>query len=154
MMNKRLEQQLFKTIVANTPLISIDLIVRNSTGEALLGQRQNRPAQNFWFVPGGRIFKDESFEQAFKRITKEELGLEVSLCKTKFLGIYEHFYDDNFSGNDFTTHYIVHGYELKLKLTSLDLPTVQHSAYQWFDVETLLSSASVHQYTKNYFLSR
>ncbi len=77
-MNTRLELPLFKTIVANTPLISIDFIIRNSEGKALLGQRQNRPAQNFWFVPGGRIFKDESFENAFKRISLEELGKEFS----------------------------------------------------------------------------
>ncbi|MHA0563545.1 NUDIX domain-containing protein, partial [Escherichia coli] len=76
-MNKRLERELFKTIVEHTPLISIDLIIRNDKGEALLGQRLNRPAQNYWFVPGGRIYKDESFEVAFKRITFEELGVKI-----------------------------------------------------------------------------
>lgn len=153
-MNMRLEQQLFKTIVANSPLISIDLIVRNREGKALLGQRQNRPAKNYWFVPGGRIFKDESFEQAFKRITQEELGHESHLSEAKFLGVYEHFYTDNFSGTDFSTHYVVHGYELKLELVDLELPEVQHNAYQWFDIESLLSDVSVHQYTKNYFSAR
>lgn len=153
-MSKRLEQDLFSTIVENTPLISIDLIVVNNEGNALLGQRQNRPAQNFWFVPGGRIFKDESFETAFKRITKEELGKEVSLSDSLFLGVYEHFYSDNFAGADFTTHYVVHGYRLELELLDLDLPRTQHTAYKWFDTHSLLSSNSVHQYTKNYFLSR
>lgn len=153
-MIKRLEQQLFKMIVENTPLISIDLIVRNSEGKALLGQRQNRPAQNLWFVPGGRIYKDESFEDAFKRITLEELGAQLFRGEAVFLGIYEHFYNDNFSGTEFTTHYIVHGYEINLQPDSLNLPTIQHNAYQWFDVETLLDNTSVHQYTKNYFLSR
>jgi colanic acid biosynthesis protein WcaH len=153
-MSKRLELQLFKTIIENTPLISIDLIVTNSEGKALLGQRQNRPAQHFWFVPGGRIFKDESFEEAFKRITKEELGLEVRLNQSAFMGVYEHFYNDNFAGDDFTTHYVVHGYGLELEPQSLDLPRIQHNAYQWFDIETLLSDEKVHQYTKNYFLSR
>lgn len=153
-MSKRLELQLFKTIIENTPLISIDLIVTNSEGKALLGQRENRPAQHFWFVPGGRIFKDESFEEAFKRITKEELGLEVRLNQSAFMGVYEHFYNDNFAGNDFTTHYVVHGYGLELEPQSLDLPRIQHNAYQWFDIETLLSDEKVHQYTKNYFLSR
>lgn len=153
-MIKRLEQQLFKSIVENMPLISIDLIIRNGEGKALLGQRQNRPAQNFWFVPGGRIYKDESFEKAFKRITFDELGVEISIGKSTFLGIYEHFYNDNFSGTDFTTHYVAHGYEMRLQEECLNLPTVQHNAYQWFDIETLLASNSVHQYTKNYFLSR
>jgi colanic acid biosynthesis protein WcaH len=43
----------FKKIVESTPLISIDLVVRNDQGSVLLGKRTNRPAQNFWFVPGG-----------------------------------------------------------------------------------------------------
>lgn len=153
-MNKRLEQQLFKSIVENTPLISIDLIIRNGEGMALLGQRQNRPAQNFWFVPGGRIYKDESFEKAFKRITLDELGVDIPIKKALFMGIFEHFYNDNFSGEDFTTHYVVHGYEIHLQNEKLTFPTKQHSAYQWFDVETLLTNTLVHQYTKNYFLSR
>ena len=106
-MNKRLERELFKTIVEHTPLISINLIIRNDKGEALLGQRLNRPAQNYWFVPGGRIYKDESFEIAFKRITFEEVGVQISLNDALFLGVYEHFYNDNFSEAEFSTHYVV-----------------------------------------------
>jgi colanic acid biosynthesis protein WcaH len=32
----------FKTIIKSTPLVSIDLIVRNAQGEILLGKRTNR----------------------------------------------------------------------------------------------------------------
>ncbi|MEX9251086.1 GDP-mannose mannosyl hydrolase [Pseudenterobacter timonensis] len=153
-MQKRLDTALFKTIVANAPLISIDLIILDTNGMALLGQRQNRPAQNSWFVPGGRIFKDESFEKAFKRISKEELGFEISLSEATFIGVYEHFYEDNFSGLDFTTHYVVHGYKIQLDPKKLNLPHIQHNAYKWFDIRSLVENPSVHQYTKNYFLSR
>jgi colanic acid biosynthesis protein WcaH len=34
----------FKTVVENTPLISIDFIIENQAGEFLLGKRVNRPA--------------------------------------------------------------------------------------------------------------
>lgn len=50
-----LSQEDFATVVRSTPLISIDLIVENERGEFLLGKRTNRPAQGFWFVPGGRV---------------------------------------------------------------------------------------------------
>ncbi|EFB2838367.1 MULTISPECIES: GDP-mannose mannosyl hydrolase [Escherichia] len=153
-MTKRLEFELFKTIVEHTPLISIDLIIRNDKGEVLLGQRLNRPAKNYWFVPGGRIFKDESFEIAFKRITFEELGYQITLDQANFLGVYEHFYNDNVSGTDFSTHYIVHGYETQFNPQQIRLPTAQHNSYKWFDVEALLHSTIVHQYTKNYFIPR
>lgn len=153
-MIKRLEAPLFQTIVANTPLISVDLIVINKEGLALLGQRRNRPAQNYWFVPGGRVFKDESFEQAFRRITNDELGMELTLNTATFRGVYEHFYEDNFSGDNFSTHYVVHGYTLSIDAEALVLPRTQHTDYKWFNVEALSNEPFVHQYTKNYFLSR
>ncbi len=46
-----LSNELFRSVVDSTPLISIDLVVQNSKGECLLGQRLNRPAQDNWFVP-------------------------------------------------------------------------------------------------------
>ncbi len=73
-MAQRLDELTFKTVVASTPLVSMDLIVRNKRDQVLLGLRTNRPAQGFWFVPGGRICKDETFEQAFVRLTEMELG--------------------------------------------------------------------------------
>lgn len=153
-MIRRLDPAVFRTVVENTPLISIDLIVKNARGEVLLGLRQNRPAKNSWFVPGGRIFKDESFADAFQRIGREELGLEVNLRDGTFLGVFEHFYRDNFSSLDFSTHYVVHGYELIVDDRVLALPLEQHGAYCWFDIHSMLSHSDVHQYTKNYFLSR
>ena len=54
----------FKTVIKSSPLVSIDLIVRNEQGQVLLGKRTNRPAQGFWFVVGGRVLKDESLEHA------------------------------------------------------------------------------------------
>lgn len=42
-----LDRETFKTIVDKTPLISIDLVVKNTAGKVLLGQRLNRPAQGF-----------------------------------------------------------------------------------------------------------
>ena len=70
-----LDKQTFSTVIKSSPLVSIDLVVINPDGQALLGQRLNRPAKGFWFVPGGRILKNESLGNAFKRLTLEELSL-------------------------------------------------------------------------------
>jgi len=118
----------FKTIVRSTPLVFIDLIVRDSDGNVLLGKRSDRPAQGFWFVPGGRVLKDESFDYAFKRLIKEELGLNS--VESKFKGIYQHFYYDNFSEDDFTTHYLVLAYEITFNGDLASLPLEQHSIYK------------------------
>lgn len=139
----------FKTVIESSPLVSIDLIVRNSEGKILLGQRTNRPAKGYWFVPGGRILKDESFEHAFKRLIKAELDLrDVSSC---FKGVYQHFYDDNFSEDKFTTHYVVLAYEINFDGELSSLPVEQHSGYQWFSESELLVNESVHHHSKWYF---
>ncbi|MCX2497652.1 GDP-mannose mannosyl hydrolase [Plesiomonas shigelloides] len=148
---QRLDEEAFKTVVASTPLVSIDLIIRNSRNQVLLGLRTNRPAQGFWFVPGGRIGKDETFEQAFFRLTKNELGFSVPLTIASFLGPYQHIYSDNFSGTDFSTHYVVLGYQLNLDIDLKRLPVEQHQHYQWWDEQQLLNSEQVHRNTKAYF---
>ncbi|QWL70479.1 GDP-mannose mannosyl hydrolase [Aeromonas hydrophila] len=149
-----LDKAQFQQIVAATPLISLDLIVRNGQGQVLLGRRLNRPAQGYWFVPGGRVRKDEGLDAAFLRLTQEELGLAVSRESARLLGPYEHFYADNFSGEDFSTHYIVLGYEVAWQGQQDALPISQHDQYRWFDVAELLQDPSVHQHTKDYFLDR
>ncbi|TNI91984.1 GDP-mannose mannosyl hydrolase [Aeromonas allosaccharophila] len=149
-----LDKAQFQQIVAATPLISLDLIVRNGQGQVLLGRRLNRPAQGYWFVPGGRVRKDESLDTAFLRLTQEELGLAASRDSARLLGHYEHFYADNFSGTEFTTHYVVLGYELAWQGQQDVLPISQHDQYQWFEVADLLQDLSVHQHTKDYFLAR
>lgn len=152
-MTQRLDFDLFKTIVASTPLVSIDLVVLNSKREVLLGLRNNRPAQGYWFVPGGRICKDETFDVAFKRLTHEELGVTYHIHDAKFIGNYQHIYSDNFSGNDFSTHYVVLGYQMIVDIDITNLPCEQHKNYQWWDIDTLQLSSNVHDNTKAYFLA-
>lgn len=139
----------FKTVVKSTPLISIDLIVKDKKNNILLGKRKNRPAKEQWFVPGGRIMKDETFETAFQRLITEELNL---LCvDSSFKGVYQHFYNDNFSLEHFSTHYVVLAYEIHSHSGLLKLPTDQHSKYKWFSEAELLLDAQVHEHTKWYF---
>ncbi|PSU88001.1 GDP-mannose mannosyl hydrolase [Photobacterium kishitanii] len=152
-MTQRLDKQTFQTVVAHTPLISLDLIVENIDGQVLLGQRLNKPAQGYWFVPGGRVLKDETMEHAFSRLTREELGVELQLSDATLIGPFEHFYDDNFSGDDFTTHYVVLGYRLTLDVLLNHLPQEQHAHYQWLDVAALLGADDVHYHTKLYFIT-
>ncbi|GAA5525038.1 GDP-mannose mannosyl hydrolase [Microbulbifer aestuariivivens] len=146
----KLAKETFKTVVSSTPLVSIDLVVRNGAGQILLGERLNRPAIGYWFVPGGRIVKGEPMAAAFERLTFEELGVRVSLGEAQFLGPFEHFYQDNFSGADFSTHYVVLGYQLQLDVRLEELPREQHARYQWWAEADLLASSSVHVHTKWY----
>lgn len=126
-------------------------IVENGQGEILLGQRLNRPAQGYWFVPGGRVCKDETLETAFARLTQAELGVRLPLAAGTFYGVWQHFYDDNFSGEDFSTHYIVLGFRLRVAESDLRLPDTQHGSYRWLTPEQLLASDNVHENSRAYF---
>lgn len=153
-----IDHDTFQAIVDKTPLISIDLIVRDDAGLILLGQRLNRPARGFWFVPGGRILKDESLADAFKRLTLDELGVEIEIGSARYLGLYEHFYDDSIftnesTGEAVTTHYVVNAFEIVLPSSkdTCDLPAKQHGDYRWFIEAELMASDHVHKHSKWYF---
>ena len=147
-MNKLVPTEQFKTVVEYTPLISIDFIVMYQD-KVLLGKRVNKPAFGFYFTTGGIVRKNETFEQAQKRIAKAELGVELTE-ELKFLGVFEHFYDDSIY-DGVSTHYVNHGYLLSLKEQDDTLPKEQHSSYRWFEIEELLKSDEVHRYVKDYF---
>jgi colanic acid biosynthesis protein WcaH len=145
-----LESDIFKIIVDSMPLISIDLVVANPVGQVLLGQRLNRPAKGYWFVPGGRVQKGETLDQAFMRLTRVELGVTHQRTHAQFLGVYEHFYEDSFFGRDVGTHYIVLGYRLIIPDLTV-LPKDQHAVYRWSSEQELVSAPDVHANTKAYF---
>lgn len=149
-----LDDASFIQVVANTPLVAIDLIVPDGDGRVLVGRRTNQPAKGLWFVPGGRIRKNERLDTAYRRLGYAELGLaNLNRANARFLGVYEHLYDDNFAGTiGVSTHYVVLAYELPPTAISLtDLPPEQHTAYRWASSAELLDDESVHENTKVYF---
>jgi colanic acid biosynthesis protein WcaH len=145
-----LANQDFARIIEATPLVSIDLVLRNPQGEVLLGRRRNRPAQGYWFVPGGRIRKDERSQDAFRRIAQAELGL--ALAPGRLLGVFDHLYEDNYFGiPDLRTHYVVLACEAEIDADRKLQPDEQHAELRWWPVEQLRASAEVHDNTKLYF---
>ena len=145
-----LDTETFRGVVAATPLISIDLLVEDESGQFLLGRRNNRPAQGFWFVPGGRIQKNERLDAAFQRLTQNELGCRFFRDQARFLGVYEHLYEDSVFGLTPNTHYVVLGYHLTVKRDRLMLPLEQHSHYRWWGAIELLASDEVHPNSQVY----
>ena len=153
-----LSKSRFSTIVKSTPLVSIDLCILKGR-DLLLGKRINPPAKGFFFVPGGRIFKSELINDALKRILKDELGFLLKDGHEIFLknmGLYEHFYNDNFLGNyKFGTHYVVLAYLVpfdSLINSQKQVLSDQHSEYIWFDKSNIKNNLKkIHKYTLEYF---
>ena len=71
------------------------------------------------------------------------------------MGIYEHFYQDNFLDNtNFSTHYLVLAYLINFDLlikNKGNMVTQQHSSYIWLDINNLNNnSLEIHPYTLEY----
>jgi len=145
-----LDTEIFKSIVENTPLVSIDMcLICND--QILLGKRNNEPLKGRWFTPGGRIFKNESWQACVKRIAISELGLVIDdMSKVRLMGVWDHFYANSFVDKDISTHYI----NLPHYVLFEDYPKIetddQHKEMGWFDLETVKKSAVQHEYMRNY----
>jgi len=142
-----LDDQTFETVISSTPLISIDLLVKKDN-KILLGKRINKPAQGCLFSIGGRVYKNETINNAMMRIAKNELNIELKSIP-RFIGVFEHFYDDSIY-QDVSTHYVNLAYGIEIEEVP-NLPTEQHKEYQWLTIDELLKSKQVHKYVKDYF---
>lgn len=148
----RLSAADFGTVIRCAPLVAIDLLVRDAAGRVLVGMRRNRPAQGSFFAPGGRIYKDETLDRAFARITEAELGAALRRADARLVGIWDHIYADNALGEPgYGTHYVCLAHELTVDASALPLPADQHDAYLWLEVPALLARDDVHPNTKAYF---
>jgi colanic acid biosynthesis protein WcaH len=142
----------FASVVRLTPLVSIDIVVRGPDRRVLLGCRTSEPAKGVYFVPGGRITKNETRAAAFRRLTKAELGVARDITEARFLGVYDHLYPTNrLELPGFGTHYVVLGYEIELNLETGMLPHDQHGHYAWREEQEILTATDVHPNTQAYF---
>jgi colanic acid biosynthesis protein WcaH len=140
------------TVIRLAPLIAIDLIIRNAQDDVLLGLRNNEPAKDYYFVPGGMILKNERLADAFARLVKNETDHAAGFDDARLIGVYEHFYEANRSGHGRCgTHYVVLGYEYRWPTAVAPKPDDQHSELRWWPVAELLASDRVHENTKAYF---
>lgn len=146
-MPEKLPDQLFLQMVANMPLASIDLIIYNEKKQIGLGLRKNEPAKGTWYFPGGRIFKNESIEDAVGRIIWQELGIKRHHIPLKIVGVNNWFFNSNFLGEkDVTTHYVALAMELHVETKEINRRVVkhQHTNFRWFTEEQAYAEEDVH----------
>lgn len=147
------DQARFVELVRDLPLVSVDLVLVRGGREVLLGLRTNRPAQGSWFVPGGRILKDERRARALQRVAARELGIaDVHALNPQFLGPFEHFYPDCFAGDmGVSTHYVVLAHRIDVP-AGFEIPGQddQHEALQWWDIAQAAEDPQVHGFSRDY----
>jgi len=81
----------YKEILENMPIVCVELVIVHD-GKVLLVKRKDEPAKDEWWLPGGRILKGETMEQAVSRKAKEEVGFEVEIIKQ--LGTYDEIFKE------------------------------------------------------------
>jgi colanic acid biosynthesis protein WcaH len=145
-----LDTQTFKTVVENTPLVSIDLCLV-CDGQVLLGKRANEPLKGEWFTPGGRIHKNETWQDALLRIAEVELGLgDTAVESFSLMGMWDHFYNNSALDQDISTHYVnlphYAEFQSKPQITLDD----QHGEFKWFDLSVVFKDEKSHLYMRNY----
>ncbi len=143
----------FVQLLRALPLVSVDLVLVRDGREILLGLRNNRPAQGSWFVPGGRIFKDEPRAAALQRVAARELGIaDVAALRPKLLGVFEHFYPDCFAGDiGVSTHYVVIAHRIDVA-AGFEVPGIddQHESLRWWPIAEAAADKRVHRYSQDY----
>jgi colanic acid biosynthesis protein WcaH len=148
----KLAPEQFKAIVRDTVLVSLDLLLINERGELLVGRRLHQPAQNYLFVPGGRVMKGETLGAALQRIAKQETGLDLSPEQVELHGIYDHFYAENcFGDSELSTQYIVIACRSAISAESVIIADPQHESLYFMPIADVIADPKTHQYVKNYF---
>ena len=145
-----LDAHTFKTVIGNAPLVSIDLCLV-CEGQILLGKRNNEPLKGEWFTPGGRIYKNETWQYSLLRIVKTELGLcDTAVEDFALMGMWDHFYNNSALDQNISTHYVnlphYAQFKSKPKITLDD----QHGEFKWFDLSEVSRDEKFHPYMRKY----
>ena len=93
---KFLPKEIYGQLVLDTVVCCVDiLLVRyNPTlgyKEFLLVERSTEPAKGYWWLPGGRLLKGETFFDAARRKARDETGLE-KVTPIQILGVWNTFF--------------------------------------------------------------
>jgi len=78
---KGLPQDIFYFVSQVTPLINVDLLIKNNAGQTLLTWRDDNFYGPAWHIPGGIIRFKEKIEDRIAKVAETELG-----CKVAFHG--------------------------------------------------------------------
>ena len=145
-----LDSQTFKTVIGNAPLVSIDLCLV-CEGKLLLGRRTKEPLKGEWFTPGGRIHKNETWQDALLRVAEVELGLSgIEVESFSLMGMWDHFYNNSAVDKNTSTHYVNLPHYAEFKSKPQIFLDDQHDDFKWFDLVVVSNDEKSHPYIRNY----
>ena len=72
-----LPQELFYFVSSLTPMVNVDLLIKNKKGQTLLTWRADRFHGPAWHIPGGIIRFKETIGDRIEKVAKSEIGCGV-----------------------------------------------------------------------------
>ena len=119
----------YQVVADSMPILCVDLFLQDGRGRHLEVHRNNAPLKGRWWVPGGRVFRGETLEQAAVRKAFEELGLAAS--SLRLIGYHEYHLTDNPFGTSSGFHAVSFVFTGIVDATNLRLDD-QSSDWGWF----------------------
>ena len=86
----------YENIMEKMPVCCVDIVIKK-LDRFLLVLRENEPLKGEWWIPGGRIHKNEKSEDAARRKVKEECNINIKIEKK--IGFYDVFSDKGIFDN-------------------------------------------------------
>ena len=73
-----LPDELFYYVSRITPLVNVDLLIKDENGRTLLSWRDDQYTGKGWHVPGGIVRFKETLETRVKKVAETEIGVNIS----------------------------------------------------------------------------
>jgi len=72
-----LPDEVFRFVSRITPLVNVDLLIKDDLGRTLLSWRDDQYSGTGWHLPGGIIRFKEAMETRVKKVMESEIGVEI-----------------------------------------------------------------------------
>ena len=120
--------------------------------EIFAWKEKKQSFERFFFTPGARILKNETFTDCITRVARSELGLIIEdPNQFKLMGIWDHFYDHSVFGESTSTHYVNLPHHIVYEKRPEILRDDQHELFYWFDLrEVSRGHDTFHTYMQAY----
>lgn len=87
-----LPKDVYEEIVRKTVVCCVDIALRSPDGKYLIVQRATHPVKGYWWLPGGRLLKGETFFEGAVRKCAQEAGV-TDARPIKTLGVWNTFFE-------------------------------------------------------------
>ncbi len=126
-------KELFYFISSLTPMVNVDLLIKNNLNQTLLTWREDKFYGPGWHIPGGIVRFKEKFLNRINIVAMKELGMKVSSNKEPIL-VKEIFNEQR----DIRGHFISHLYRcqpLSNPYTFLEAKNnkLKNGVWRWHD---------------------